>query len=140
MPDAEKVTELVKSCLFSIEDDDDLGDMNPEEFIATQPHIRVEGIVHDFAFKPDALEEHRDEIMEQLLDLPDEFMQAGGGGGMSFLNACMSKDGEQWTGMHITMEGLFALGLAIEKVSCPLPKSMWAVLPGGVPYYVVHNQ
>lgn len=142
MPDADRVTELVKSCLFSIEDGDDIGTMSPEEFVKSRPHVRVSGIVNDFAFKPDALEEHRDEIMEQLLDLPAEFMASSasdGGGGWSFLNACNDREGNQWTGLHLTMEGLFALGMGIGKVTCPMPRDLWIALPGGMPYYTVND-
>jgi hypothetical protein len=35
------------------------------------------------------------------------------------------------------MDQLFTLGIAIEKVSFQLPREMWNVLPGGMPYLVV---
>lgn len=56
---------------------------------------------------------------------------------MSFLNSCNTNEGKQWTGMHMKMEFLFALGVAIEKVKNLLPREMWPILPGGVPYFVV---
>jgi hypothetical protein len=72
-----------------------------------------------------------------LSDLPDEF-QASGGGGWSFLNACMTKTGEQWTGMHPTMDKLFMLGIAAGKARWLMPRDMWSVLPGGMPYVSVN--
>ena len=59
------------------------------------------------------------------------------GGGWSFLQACVDKNGNHW-GEHSNMEELFCLGIAIGKVESLLPRDMWKVLPGGVPYYVIH--
>lgn len=71
-----------------------------------------------------------------LSELPKEFKKESGGG-MSFLNACNTSKGEQWTGEHAKMEQLFALGIASGMVECLLPRELWSSLPGGVPYYVV---
>lgn len=122
---AAHVEKVVRECLFR---EEELVDGEPPEDM-----VRVEGIVGDYGFHPGRLVEHADEITAMLLELPPEFM-ASGGGGMSFLNACMDKHGNLWTGLHRTMGFLFGLGMAIGKVSCPFPRDMWAVLPGGVPY------
>ena len=53
------------------------------------------------------------------------------------MNACMDKSGRQWTGMHLTMEYLFLLGIAIGEVEYLLPREMWEAFPGGMPYLVV---
>ncbi len=74
-------------------------------------------------------------MREFLLALPDSF-QASGGGGMSFLNACMDRNGVQW-GEHRDIEQLFCLGTALKLCSLCLPRDMWDALPGGMPYYVV---
>jgi hypothetical protein len=37
------------------------------------------------------------------------------------------------------MAQLFALGLGIGMVECQLPRELWDMLPGGVPYYVVND-
>jgi hypothetical protein len=37
------------------------------------------------------------------------------------------------------MEGLFCLGMAIGKVECLMPRKMWTILPGGMPYYLVKD-
>lgn len=98
--------------------------------------VKCEGVAHSFLFSKNKLSKHKEELSQILLQLPSEFME-NGGGGYSFLYACNNKNGEQWTGLHFTMEKLFALGIGIEKVKCLLPKEVWPALPGGVPYYVV---
>jgi hypothetical protein len=76
--------------------------------------------------------------IETMLDeLPDEFKKTGGGG-MSFLNACNDKHGNQWTDLHQRMEQLFQLDIGIGKVKCLMPREMWGILPDGMPYYVVN--
>ena len=87
-------------------------------------------------FSKSEIEKHKIEITGMLKCLPNEFMQ-NQGGGYSFLKACNDKNGNQWTGSHFQMEKLFALGIAVEKVKCLLPREIWEVLPGGVPYYAV---
>ena len=98
----------------------------------------VNGITQAFGFKPECIEEQRDNITSLLSQLPDEF-HVGKGGGFSFLHACNDKDGNQW-GEHRQMEALFCLGLATEQVTECLPRELWVALPGGVPYYQVNVQ
>lgn len=73
-----------------------------------------------------------------LANLPDTFRK-GGGGGMSFLEACNDRNGTLWTGNHRSMENLFLLGLALGEVVCLLPRTMWYILPGGMPYYMIKD-
>ena len=82
---------------------------------------------------------HKEVIGAMLAELPDEF-QRNGGGGWSFLNACMTRSGEQWTGMHQTMDKLFMLGIAAGQAGWLLPRDMWPALPGGMPYVVIDAQ
>ncbi len=119
---AEKVVAVFEDCLFKDGED-------------TANHVKAEGITTIVRFHPQRLEGHRKDIEAMLAGLPDNFQASGGG--MSFLNACLDRDGNQWTGMHQTMEQLFQLGIAIGKVKPCLPRDMWSVLPGGMPYYVV---
>lgn len=56
---------------------------------------------------------------------------------MSFLNMCMDKHGNYWTGSHATMDALVMLGNAIGAVSFNLPPQFWPILPGGMPYVTV---
>ena len=101
--------------------------------------VKCEVVVHSFAFCKDKLQENKQNIIEMLSCLPKEFMQ-NTGGGYSFLAACNDKDGNQWTGSHLTTEKLFALGIGIEKVKCLLPRELWKMMPGGMPYFVVLEQ
>ena len=98
--------------------------------------LKIEGVLHTFGLHPRKIKEWEKDIIEMLNCLPDPFHE-GKGGGWSFLNACEDNEGNQWTGLHLIMEELFVLGIAIGKVKSPLPKSMWDALPGGMPYYTV---
>ena len=95
--------------------------------------IKVEGVVHTFGFNQERLEKNKQEIYDLLNELPDGF-KTSGAGGMSFLNACIDKNGVQW-GEHMNMEELFCLGIGVELVTLPLSKKMWGMLPGAMPYY-----
>ena len=98
--------------------------------------VLVEGIAHNFGFHPGRMNGHKDEVSKMLALLPDEFQQSGGGG-WSFLNACIDRNGVQWTDLHRSMEQLFCLGIGMGLVQLVSPRSMWAILPGGMPYYMV---
>lgn len=98
--------------------------------------VKCDAVVHSFSFIKEKLEENESNIYSMLCNLPKEFMQ-NTGGGYSFLMACNDKDGRQWTGLHLTMEKLFALGIGIGKVKCLLPRELWQMMPGGMPYFMV---
>lgn len=121
--DPQRVTNIFLDCLFK----------DGEE---TKDHVVAEGIVQTVGFHPGRLEDHRSEIEALLGELPDEF-KASNGGGWSFLNACMDRHGNQWTGLHQVMEQLVQLGIAIGKVEYQLPREAWSALPGGMPYFVI---
>lgn len=121
----EHVQAVFMACLFKDGED-------------TSDHIVADGIVQTVGFHPGRIEEHRQEIHNMLAELPDEF-RASNGGGSSFLNACMNKHGNQWTGVHQTQEQLVQLGIAIGEVEYCLPRDMWKILPGGMPYIAVRQ-
>jgi hypothetical protein len=100
--------------------------------------VAVTGIVTTAAFDPQVIGSHREEIGQLLSELPRQFQESGGGG-WSFLNACMDRNGRQWTSYHRTMEQLFLLGLASGQVRELLPRDLWPALPGGMPYYAVRK-
>lgn len=124
---ASRVEDILKDCLFRENED-------------TAPGIKAFGIVTNYGFEPGRLQTHTEEITALLHELPVEFMSKknGGGGGWSFLNGCMDRHGNQW-GEQMNVEQLFCLGLAIGKVECLMPREMWAILPGGMPYYSVED-
>mgnify|MGYP001566155891 FL=1 len=119
----ERVDAIFMDCLFREGED-------------TSKYVKAEGIVRNVGFHPERLENHKAEIVALLDELPEQFKESSGGG-WSFLNACMDKHGNQWTGLHRTMEQLFQLGIGIGKVKGLMPREMWGALPGGMPYYVI---
>ena len=122
---AKRVEEILIDCLFREGEDQSAA-------------IKVEGIINNFGFNPERIEKYRDEITEMLMELPDEFRQSGGGG-MSFLNACVTREGNQW-GEHHSMENLVCLGIAIKRAQWLLSREMWAAFPGGMPYFVFKDE
>jgi len=104
---------------------------------APEGAVIVDGIISQYGFHPDRLQSHRADIVSMLGDLSDDF-KSNGGGGMSFLNACMTKDGELWA-EHPTIAMLFALGMGIGAVSYNLPRDIWPALPGSMPYVTINS-
>jgi|SRR5665213_270268 len=100
--------------------------------------VQVGGLVSKFAFHPDRIKEATTEVNEMLSQLPKEFHEKTGGG-WSFLNGCMDKFGDIWTDYQSDVEKLVVLGLATNQVSYLLPRDMWNILPGGVPYFMVKD-
>jgi len=104
---AKRVNDIFMDCLFT---DEETKEGPPKDY------VKGEGIMNMFGFHPGRLESHREEIIELLKELPEQFRKDAGGG-WSFLNACDDRHGNQWTGLHRDMELLFALGSAIEKAN-----------------------
>lgn len=91
----------------------------------------VAGIKNEFRFDPAKIAAHKAEIKALLDELPPEFKD-----GMTFLNACVDKNGEQW-GEHVHVECLFALGMAAKLARFTMERKIWEMLPGGMPYITV---
>jgi len=127
---SENVQSVVLDCLYSDEEVQKIGHEKLKEQAAV-----AEGITRTFGFDPERLKKHEKDIEEMLLQLPETFLKSKGGG-WSFLNAAIDKDGNQW-GEHRSVEELMCLGLATKKVTIPMPKDMWGMFPGGVPYFTV---
>jgi hypothetical protein len=96
----------------------------------------IEGIRGTWYLDMPTLEANRAEITEMLMELPDQF-KTSGGCGWTFLNACDDRCGNQWTGDHARMEELFVMGMGLDLVEYLMPRDLWVVLPGGMPYMVV---
>lgn len=101
--------------------------------------VIAEGCMGRMGFHPGRLEEKSSDISAMLDELPSDFHQSGGGG-HTFLNACMNKDGDQWTGMHQAVDELLMLGLAIGRVRYVMPRELWSMFPGGMPYFVIMSR
>ena len=126
---SENVNAVATNCLFKA------GELPEGAKTPPEGAVIVDGIISRYAFHPERLEKNRRNVASMLNDLESSF-RTDGGGGMSFLSACMTRDGEHW-GEHPTMGMLFALGMGLGMVSYTMPRDMWPILPGGVPYLTV---
>ena len=98
----------------------------------TTNHVKVEGLTSMFGLHPQRLEEKRELVTALLAELPAEFKE-----GWSFLNLCTTKDGELWTGMHRVCEQLVVMAIGLGLMEYCMPRELWGILPGGVPYLTV---
>lgn len=130
--DPNRLDTIFRDCLFT-EEEAGAGPLPEGEGVI------AEGVVNTFGFHRERLESHRAEVREMLLDLDEAFLKSKGGG-WSFLNACVDREGRQWTGLHLAQEQLMTLGIGLGLVQVPLPRELWSVLPGGVPYFVVLDE
>jgi len=126
----ENVNSVFTNCLFTEDETQDT--------VLISRALVVEGVHLKVGYHPNRIQQNRENIISMLNCLPDSFKPEGGGG-MSFLNMMEDKDGEQWTGLHQEMDKLVTLGLATQKLGFLMPREMWKVLPGGMPYVVVKN-
>jgi hypothetical protein len=75
---------------------------------------------------------HTEDIKTMLEELDDDF-RADMGGGTSFLKAAFTKENVHW-GEHVNMGLLFGLGNAAGLSKFTMPREMWGIMPGGMPY------
>lgn len=101
----------------------------------TEGDLKVEGIVSYFLFNREKLESHRQDVLNLLGELSDNFRKPWG---ESFFQACYDKHGNHWA-EHPTISALFGLGMGLGVVSYVLPREMWAVFPGGMPYFTIKD-
>lgn len=130
---AERVDQIVGDCLFTEDEIQQSPNGTPEDAVI------VSGIVNNFGFNPARLESHRDDVRAILDMMPEEFHAGGEGGGHSFLRMCMTRNGEQW-GVPRNMEVLIALGIGLGYVRYCLPREMWTILPGEMPYLTIDTR
>lgn len=124
---SERVQKIFTACLHS--------NVDIYDGMAHIP-VTVDGVLGSVILDQGKLTTYTEEIIAMLNELPREFHDSIGGG-WSFLQACNDKNGIQWTGLHMDMDKLFILGIAINKVKYILPKELWNVLPGGMPFLVI---
>ena len=129
MISTERIDVIIRDSLFRDYEMDNDQPKNGMEF------VEARGVVNQFGFHKTRLESHRAEVQEMLAELPDQF-HSNKGGGWSFLNACMTREDRQW-GEQRDVDLLMCLGLGLGVVRYTLPREMWSVLPGGMPYFAV---
>ena len=125
---AENVDTVFKYCLY---DSTENVDKN-EDDIPVGAKV-AEGVMTRVAFDPSRLERRREDIKSLLDQIKPEF-HLSGGGGWSFPNLCEDREGNQWTGLQQTCDLLVCLALASGMGEFPMPRNLWEILPGGVPY------
>jgi hypothetical protein len=128
---AKEVDSIMRFCLFK-----------EEEIIdgkAPADAVFVDGISAKLGFHPGRLAEKREEIRGLLNEMSPDF-HVKGGGGMTFLNLCNDKNGDQWTDFHKSMESLIVLGMAVGMARYCLPREMWVALPGSMPYVMFDTE
>ncbi len=113
---AKLVSDAFTDCLFKEGED-------------TTNHVKVEGITNMVVLHPQRLKEKRELVTALLAELPAEFKK-----GCTFLNLCLTKDGELWTGLHHVCEQLVIMAIGLELMEYCLPRESWKYLPGRVPY------
>lgn len=126
---ATQVDAIFRHCLY---DDDEIQANTPPA-----DAVIVHGIVRSYGFHPGRLNDHKEEIRKILDQMPIEF-HAAGGGGWTFLNLCNTRSGEQW-GEHPTMEQLVVLAIGSKMGQYTLPRDIWSILPGSMPYVVFNT-
>ena len=109
----------------------------PADHMPPENAVLVEAIVQKFGFHRGRLESHREEVKAILGEMPEKF-HISTGGGWTFLNLCVDKDGVQW-GEHRDIEALVALAMGLGMASYPMARDLWSGLPGGVPYVVFNT-
>ena len=124
---AENVHKTFLKCLFTEEE------LKYDFKIAKE----AKGVMLNVAFNIDRLNNEKNNIYDMLKCLSDDFM-IDKGCGMSFLNMCVDKNENHW-GEHRTVDELVCLGLGIDALSFLLPRDMWYLLPGEMPYIVVKD-
>jgi len=93
------------------------------------------GVQLRVGFKPENLEKNKETIISFLDQLPITFKSTEGGG-WSFANMCLNKDGEHWTGEHRTMDMLLCLGIAIDKMEILVPRELFHMF-NNLPYVAI---
>lgn len=110
------------------------GSAKPEHF--PEGTVFAEGVMNQFAFHPGRLESHREDVKSMLEQLEPEFF-VGSGDGMSLMRMPFTKDGHQY-GEQRDADILYVLGNALGYCKWVLPRQMWAMLPGGMPYIQIN--
>lgn len=126
------VTDLAFDCFFDDEVIEKYNGNPPQELWADGG-----GIARHMVFDKRKIEEHKSEIKELLLQLPDEFMDKEKQG-ISFIKMPFKKDGTQW-GEQNHAELLLALGKAAGMVWYT-PRELWPLTLGVPIVQVLQNE
>lgn len=121
MTQVKRLEEIFLDCLFK-----------KHEIINDKPICKptyVKGIMQDFGFHPIRLNGYKEEVQEMINQLCMKFKD-----GWSFLNLCIDKTGNLWTGSHAECERLVVLAIGLGLAEYKMHKEYWHMLPGSMPY------
>lgn len=122
---AKRLDEVMGIALFT--DDEIIEGQTPDDAVI------VPGIVRTFGFHPTRLESQRLNMQKIIREVvSDEFIK-GKGGGHTFLNLCIDRNGHQW-GEPSNMEVLLVLSIGLGLAGFCFDRDLWPSLPGGMPY------
>jgi hypothetical protein len=127
---AEKVHEMFLYCLFK---DEEVRTLDVAAGTPPANAVLVEGITNKFGLHSGRVAEKREEVRAMLDEMPAQFHRDSGGG-WSFLNLCDDKHGVQWADNQATMQELVVLAIASGFGKMLMPREMWPIMPGGMPY------
>ena len=65
-----------------------------KDCLASTTEYTLKGVCIEVAFNREKIAEHEQDIMQMLMQLPKEFHRPGGGG-WTFLNMCIDKNGKR---------------------------------------------
>ena len=128
---AARVHEIIVGCLYN---DAEL----PKDGSAPPGAVIVQGVVGQFGFHPERLKAAQPKVEAVIREVVQDPFLASKSGGMSFLNLCEDRQGQQWA-EHRTMDELVCLSIGLKLATFPLPRYYWGTLPGGVPYVTFRN-
>lgn len=98
--------------------------------------VRIDGASMDGRFSRTRLLNHRMRLRTMLVELPDNFLQSGGGG-WTMLNGCVDRHQRFWTSDQRTVDRLVILGIGAGVANWTLERNLWDLLPSGMPYFQV---
>lgn len=122
---SEKVRDIFGFGLFK---DDEIENGKP-----TGDFIEVEGVTGKFGFHP-RIKDKKEEIQTLINELNPNFKE-----GWTFLNLPFDKHDNHW-GEHLNCEQLYVISKAVGLAQFSMPREMWEVLPGGMPYIAFEIQ
>lgn len=97
--------------------------------------IIVDGVIAKFGLHPGRVASHASGIADIVRRVASDDHMRNGGGGASFLALCVDREGNHW-GEHTSMQELCVLAIAAGIGKWCAPRSIWPILPGGMPYVV----
>lgn len=100
---------------------------------APEGAVMVDGCVRSFGFHPERLERVRPKVVALIREVVQDAFMKGGGEGWSMLNLAEDREGNVWGGQR-DADDLLCLAIGLKMAGFCMPRSMWSMLPGGMPY------